>query len=423
MGLDELGALQGLITNELGARLHGLAEAVSPEHAIVEIGAYHGKSTAYLAYGARGPVYSVDPWSEDESAWRSSVMGRLPSPEFGTWDAQLRSVGLRGRVTPMQMTSVRAAARYDGPPIGLLYIDADHHDHAAAVDLLAWTRHLAPGAVVAWDDYGTTTNPGVTTAVHRLNDQGLVSFPEVDGRLAVTTWTGTRARLSASIMAHPRRQAEAEELSSSIGVPVVYDTNPIPSPDPAQRWATGRAAWEAHDPGADWHMVIQDDAVACADLLPGLEVALSLLGDSGLVSAYTGTGRPNQTNVRVMLANARNNKHSWAHTWSLNWGVAIIAPTSTITDMLAWCSRPARGKTNYDMRIGQYYRDILGWRTYYTHPSLVDHRDHESLVGHGSGGTRVAHEHHKGSALNIDWSRHNGLPVEVPESVRRKHPE
>jgi len=54
------------------------------------------------------------------------------------------------------------------------------------------------------------------------------------------------------------------------------------------------------------------------------------------------------------------------------------------------------------MRIGQYYRDIIGWRTWYTHPSLADHRDTGSLVGHGQGGNRRAHTHHPGSALDID---------------------
>lgn len=58
----------------------------------------------------------------------------------------------------------------------------------------------------------------------------------------------------------------------------------------------------------------------------------------------------------------------------------------------------------YDMRLGRYYRDVLGWRTWYTVPSLVDHAEGPSLVGH-DGIRRVAHRHHTGSALDIDWSR------------------
>src|SRR5690606_8833370 len=158
-------ALSGLIPNELGARLYSLAAEGSPALSIGEIGAYHGKSTSYLAAGARCPVYSVDPWSEGESAWRSSAMRRLPSPARGEGEALLRGAGVGHVGEAMQLRSVAAAARYDGPPSGLLYVDADHHGHAAAVDLLAWTRHLAAGATVAWDDYGAPSNPGVKTAV------------------------------------------------------------------------------------------------------------------------------------------------------------------------------------------------------------------------------------------------------------------
>ena len=210
-------------------------------------------------------------------------------------------------------------------------------------------------------------------------------------------------------MAHPARKAEAEELQESLDRPVeiIYDTNPAPSSDPRQRWANGRRCWEAHDPSADYHMVIQDDAIACEDLIAGLEIALDHLGPEGLVSPYTGTGRPDQKNVARALNSAHLRGHSWLSTWSLNWGVAIIAPIATISDMLAWCGRSARSRLNYDMRIGRFYRDILGWRTWYTYPSLVDHRNGESLVGHG--GDRHAHRFHAGSALDVPWGAHDGL--------------
>lgn len=221
-------------------------------------------------------------------------------------------------------------------------------------------------------------------------------------------------RLSAAIMAHPARRPEAESVQAALDRPVeiVYDTVPEPSRDPRQRWRTGRRAWEAHASDADWHLVLQDDAVPCRDLLAGLEAALAVVGPDGLVSAYTGTGRPDQQHVKRALAHAAATGHSWMPTRSLCWGVAILAPVPTIPDMLAWCSARPRQQLNYDMRIGRYYRDVMKWRTWYTVPSLVDHRDTASLVGHGSGGDRVAHQWHPGSALDIDWTRTppGGLP-------------
>ena len=60
-------------------------------------------------------------------------------------------------------------------------------------------------------------------------------------------------RLSAAIMAHPTRETEVTELQAALDrpVPVAWDPNPTPSPDPARRWVTGRQAWDLHDPEAD----------------------------------------------------------------------------------------------------------------------------------------------------------------------------
>lgn len=224
-------------------------------------------------------------------------------------------------------------------------------------------------------------------------------------------------KLSASIMAHRARQAEAEELQASLDrdVPIVYDPEPETSKDPAQRWVTGRMAWEAHDPDADWHMVIQDDALVCDDLISGLEKALDVLGPKGLVCAYSGTGKPHQAHIKRAIAHAADKGHSWWCSRSLCWGVAIIAPVDTIGPMLKWGSHPKRMHINYDKKIGIYYRDVKKWCTWYTNPSLVDHRDGESLVGHGttSATGRRAHSWHTGSALDIDWSRTppQGLPI------------
>lgn len=213
-------------------------------------------------------------------------------------------------------------------------------------------------------------------------------------------------RLSAVIMAHPVRKDSAEKVRDALDRPVdiVYDEVAEPSKDPRQRWAVGKRAWQAHDPNADYHLVLQDDAVVCEDLLAGLESALDVIGPEGLVSAYTGTGRPDQYNVRRALRHATDKGHSWMPTKSLCWGVAIVAPVATIPDMLKWCGHRTKTAMNYDMRIGRYYRDKLKWRTWYTVPSLVDHAEGPSLVGH-DGTKRIAHQFHTGSALDVDWSR------------------
>lgn len=216
-------------------------------------------------------------------------------------------------------------------------------------------------------------------------------------------------KLSVSIMAHRQRQAEAEELQGWLGgdTRIAWDPKPQTSADPRQRWVTGRLAWEMHDPSADWHMVIQDDAIPAQDLVAGLENALKILGPEGLVAPYSGTGKPNQFHVKRNIAHADEKGHAWWSTKSLCWGVAIVAPVKTIKPMLRWCSLTPRERLNYDMRVGMYYRDVLKWRTWYTNPSLVEHRDGDSLVGHGTTSPEGRRAHNflaEGSAADVDWS-------------------
>ena len=75
--LDELETLDGLISYEVGELLHNHAAVIPASNAVVELGSYHGKSTAYLARGAKigygAPVFAVDAWSEEVSAWRNRV--------------------------------------------------------------------------------------------------------------------------------------------------------------------------------------------------------------------------------------------------------------------------------------------------------------------------------------------------------------
>lgn len=218
-------------------------------------------------------------------------------------------------------------------------------------------------------------------------------------------------KVSISIMAHPSRRDNVELLQHRLGgdVPVAWAANAKPSAHPPQRWATGKHAWELRDKTADWHVVIQDDAIVCEDFRPAMARALAQRGKAGVVSAYTGTGRPRQGHVRSKLARARAYDSSWWNTTEpLYWGVAVALPTRSVGPMLHWASGSARRMYNYDTRIGEYYRLAKGWRTWYTVPSLVDHLDEDSLVGHGpdrNDESRRAHNFVNGSALAIDWSR------------------
>lgn len=163
-----LAGLEGLVSREVGERLAELASSVPADQAIVEIGSYRGKSTAYLASGAAvgydAKVYAFDPWDLP-----GNVGGRFGFDQAETLAAFDRQIHIAGvQVSAEKAFSIDAARRWAGPKIGLLYIDGSHTEKDVRADWQAWRRHLAPDAILAFDDYGTIRNPGVAVVVHEL---------------------------------------------------------------------------------------------------------------------------------------------------------------------------------------------------------------------------------------------------------------
>lgn len=205
-------------------------------------------------------------------------------------------------------------------------------------------------------------------------------------------------RLSASIMAHPARESQVAELVSDLGrdVPVAWDPKPV-STDPGQRWATARGAWELVDPDADWHLVLQDDAIVCPDMLDGLAKGLDFVPGNTVVSAYFSHVRPFPARTIGAVGQAEAAGAAWIDSRFVWWGVALAIPVRAIPAMLAMGDKRHEA---YDRRIGLYFRNER-WRCWHPFPSLVDHRDEESLCGHKQG--RKAYRLRTTSALEADW--------------------
>lgn len=175
--------LSGLLAPGIGDALHDLAAHVPANQVIVEIGSFRGKSTAYLAAGAKAGngahIHAVDPWDLPGNPYGKH--GYSAPQVRADFEAQLRACRLWSRVTPHRAFSVDAAADWKGPDIGLLFIDGDHSEAAVRSDVEAWTPHLATDHVLAFDDYDTPRNPGVAIVVHSLP----YSVEIVAGHLAV----------------------------------------------------------------------------------------------------------------------------------------------------------------------------------------------------------------------------------------------
>lgn len=184
----DLTHLEGLIPPEVGEALRGFAAAVPAKYAIVEIGSFKGKSTCYLAAGAQAGagahVWAIDPW--DTAGNETGRFGYANAATREAFHCQVKEAGLDARITAVQGFSIAVARGWAGPAIGLLYIDGDHEEAGVYGDYIAWERHLAPGAIVVFDDLDTPRNPGVRAAIERLG----LGYRLVAGRLAVVAYGG-----------------------------------------------------------------------------------------------------------------------------------------------------------------------------------------------------------------------------------------
>lgn len=223
--------------------------------------------------------------------------------------------------------------------------------------------------------------------------------------------------LSAAIMTHPERSVELDQLRARLDrdVPVYSDPGGPPSGHGDRVWSVAREAWAMYDPGAEYHVLIQDDAVPCADLLAGLEQALAHLPHAAIVSPYLGSGRNVPHRWDQIARDADRQRASWVRSDRVMWGVCLVMPTMVIDSMIAWCDQKA-GMPD-DMRVSAYAQRH-GLEVWYTWPSLVDHRPENetpSLTKHRAR-QRVAQRHHQGSALDLRWDG----PVTTDSMFRRR---
>lgn len=203
-------------------------------------------------------------------------------------------------------------------------------------------------------------------------------------------------------MAHAARRHMVQDLIAALDVepddvPVFWDEQFPPRRDHDRVWRNCREAWGMRDPYSDWHVVLQDDAVPCADLLAGLARGLEEVDERGIVSLYLGGGAPLPRLWGGLAARADAEGASWVIGPRTTWGVGLAIPTAWVPDMLDTGDR--QGQAPDDVRIGRW-ANRRRYEAWFPWPSLVDHREGDSLVGHPM--VRRARRHQTGSALH-DW--------------------
>lgn len=206
---------------------------------------------------------------------------------------------------------------------------------------------------------------------------------------------------SLAIMAHPSRRDLAEPLARRLDAPIVWDRNGV-------EWETGREALLAYESDADWHVVVQDDAIVPARFREALECVTAPLEPEQPLGLYVGRCRPRARMVTKAVRAAIDSSSPWIEAGGPWWGVAVCLPTQSIPALVA--SADLYRSRFYDRRVGEFFR-LAGRWCRYPIPSLVDHDpDLPSLVDSG-GGNRRAHVYiGDRDPRSIDWSR---APVKI----------
>lgn len=228
--------------------LADFAYQVPKDQEIVEIGVYQGRTALVMAWGAKqgqgAHVTAIDAWD---------LPGNTYAPPFTDVGSKnwarynVKALGFSNGITLVQAFSHEHALAYEGPDVGLLFIDGDHSKEGARRDVETWALHLAEGAVIAVDDYEHPDWPGVKEALDELTDEGFIEPVRVlHERLAVTRLTGRAPQPPAAI--------------TSEGV--------SPSPEPPNRAAL-EAEWERVDP--DGVAALRESAARMVDTEPSRE--------------------------------------------------------------------------------------------------------------------------------------------------------
>lgn len=173
--------VEGWLTQKEQKLLYALAKEVPKGKAIVELGAWMGKSTIMLAAGSmagsRVPVYAVDYFTVTHTVGHE-YKPYLPGDTkdyLSIFMANIHSAGLSSIVHPIKCSSTKAAEKWEGPQPHLIFIDGDHGYHAVRSDFLAWLDHCSPGALVVFHDFNFSGHPGVGMFVDCLSVTSIIS--------------------------------------------------------------------------------------------------------------------------------------------------------------------------------------------------------------------------------------------------------
>ena len=157
------------VTAEQRSALLDAIHATEPlgDTCIVEVGAYRGATTRFLAENTSRQIVAVDPFigyggNEDD---------------LSAFKANTRALA---NVVHLRATSGRAAHEWRLGPVSLIFVDAVHDYVNTSFDAAAWTCWLVKGGLIAFHDTDNPLFAGTRRAVFELSKR-MSLFSHVEG--------------------------------------------------------------------------------------------------------------------------------------------------------------------------------------------------------------------------------------------------
>jgi predicted O-methyltransferase YrrM len=145
---------ESIVGDEFGTLLDLFLQYGKKDCVFVEIGTWKGKSTSALAFVAllnNGMVYAVDHFMGNSGQWNVPVAKNQDI--FNIFRKNMQTLGFwQTSVSPLVMSSERAAKIFKDETIDLLFIDGDHLFKNFYQELTIWYPKVKDGGVICGHD-------------------------------------------------------------------------------------------------------------------------------------------------------------------------------------------------------------------------------------------------------------------------------
>ena len=191
-------------------------------------------------------------------------------------------------------------------------------------------------------------------------------------------------KLSISIQAHESRAEYFPHLRERLG-DVAFFVD-VDGEKNLGCWLNNRRAWLAYDPRADYHIVIQDDAIVCENFQEKAQDFIKAHDNNKMAfNFFLGKQKRGTENTEATFKTAMQDGFLIRRRNA--WGVAICIPTKIIPQVIELCDKYEKIPQD-DVRLGKALF-ALGYDVCYPVPSYIEHRKGKSLVGNDNEGRQA----------------------------------